>query len=69
MFEDVWTLDPRLYPSRGFIAEQLAFAAQYARLAPSNHNSQPWTFRIEGDGVTIRADRTRALAFVDPDDR
>jgi len=69
VFEEEWNIDARLYPARGFLTEQLAFAAQYARLAPSNHNSQPWTFRIEGNSVTVRADRTRALAFIDPDDR
>ncbi len=69
MFEAVWKIDARLYPAAGFIADQLAFAAQYARLAASSHNSQPWTFRIEGSCATIRADGTRALAVVDPNDR
>ncbi len=42
---------------------------EVAVMAPSSHNTQPWTFRI-GDGtVELRADRTRALPVNDPVDR
>jgi len=37
--------------------------------APSSHNTQPWLFEIDGDAVTLIADRTRALPVNDPDDR
>ena len=43
---------------------------QYASLAPSGHNSQPWRVRIEGpDSWVIEADATRRLPSVDPDNR
>lgn len=42
---------------------------EYAVLAPSGHNTQPWLFRIRGDAVEVRADRRRALHVVDPDER
>lgn len=40
-----------------------------AVLAPSSHNTQPWTFTLEPGIVHLRADRTRALPVNDPDDR
>lgn len=42
---------------------------QFAILAPSEHNSQPWLFRIDHDRLELFADRTRALPVVDPHDR
>ena len=42
---------------------------EYAALAPSGHNTQPWRFRLRGGGAELLADRTRALPVVDPDDR
>src|SRR5664279_1728740 len=40
-----------------------------ARRAPSVHNTQPWTFYLEPGRFTIRADRTRQLAVLDPTGR
>ncbi len=40
----------------------------YAILAPSIHNSQPWLFRVFDSTVEVFADRSRALAVVDPED-
>lgn len=42
---------------------------QYAILAPSEHNSQPWLFRLCDDSLELFADRTRGLPVVDPHDR
>ena len=42
---------------------------QYAGLAPSVHNTQPWRFGREGDVIEVRADRTRQLSFLDPTGR
>jgi nitroreductase len=57
------------FPFRGTAGEQLAFVVRYAVLAPSSHNSQPWSFRVDGEVLELRADRTRALPIVDPDGR
>ncbi len=42
---------------------------QYAIFAPSEHNSQPWLFRICDGSLELIADRTRGLPVVDPHDR
>lgn len=65
----VWALDPSTYPVRGSTPERLRWCLQYAVLAPSSHNSQPWLFRVEGSRVDVLADRRRALPVADPDDR
>jgi nitroreductase len=41
----------------------------WALLAPSTMNTQPWQFRTEDGVLELHADRTRALAVVDPCDR
>jgi hypothetical protein len=40
-----------------------------ATLAPSVHNTQPWSFVRDGDVLGLRADRSRQLAVLDPDGR
>lgn len=42
---------------------------QYAVLAPSSHNTQPWRFRLEAGRILLYADRSRALPVNDPSDR
>jgi nitroreductase len=49
--------------------ELLSRCVEAATLAPSLHNSQPWRFRIDGDTVEVRADRSRQLEALDPDGR
>ena len=41
---------------------------RYATLAANSHNTQPWRFHASPNGIDIRADRTRRLPVVDPDD-
>jgi hypothetical protein len=45
-------------------------AAVRATLAPSVHNTQPWSLRLTRDGsLQIHADRTRQLPILDPTSR
>jgi hypothetical protein len=44
-------------------------AVDHGRLAPSVHNTQPWTFAVFPDRLELRADRTRQLPVLDPDGR
>lgn len=44
----------------------LEAAVDQALLAPSVHNTQPWTFVLGPDRVEVRADRSRQLTVLDP---
>ena len=39
--------DPAAFPTDGSLAARAAFLLQYAVLAPSSHNSQPWLFTVD----------------------
>lgn len=64
-----WRVDGRKFPRGAGRAAALRFCLQYAVLAPSSHNSQPWRFAVKDDVCELRADRTRALPVADPADR
>jgi len=66
---DPWQISDRAFPKSDSASEKMRFLLNYAILAPSSHNSQPWLFRIIDDEIELHADRTRALPVVDPDDR
>lgn len=42
---------------------------EYARLAPSVHNTQPWNFKIEDSSISLFAEPARALEAGDPTKR
>ncbi len=67
--EDPWQVAEHDFPRAAPPEQQLRFLLNYAVLAPSIHNTQPWRFRIVGSEVELYADRTRSLAVVDPEDR
>lgn len=67
--DDPRSVDLARYPAAGTERERLAFLLNYAVLAPSSHNSQPWRFLLGDDHVSVYADRARRLPVVDPDDR
>ena len=66
---DVWNVSENEFPSEGTTRDKLKFVLNYAILAPSGHNTQPWLFKIVDDKIELYADRTRSLPVVDPDDR
>jgi hypothetical protein len=66
---DPWSVRAADFPHAGSSIDKMRFLLNYAVLAPSSHNTQPWLFRLHGDGVDVIADRTRALPVVDPHDR
>ena len=53
------------HAQRGLDARELI---RQATLAASSHNTQPWSFRIEHDRITILPDYSRRCPVVDPDD-
>jgi hypothetical protein len=61
-------------PATASAAEVSRAALEWAVLAPSGHNTQPWRFRLTAHDdatadVELYADRRRRLPVVDPDDR
>ena len=59
--EDYWSLrDPEA---------RARFLLNYAVLAPSPFNTQPWLFSVKGGQIEIYADRKRGLEVSDPEDR
>jgi nitroreductase len=57
------------FPEAGALDEQLRFMLNYAVLAPSVMNSQPWRFRVAAPHVYLYSDPARALPAVDPGGR
>lgn len=57
------------FPTTGTPADQWFFLLNYALLAPSEYNTQPWMFRVQDESVEIYADYTRRLPVVDPQNR
>ena len=53
---DPWQISSDDFPHDGSAEEKLWFAVNYAVLAPSTHNTQPWRFRIHGLEVDLHAD-------------
>ena len=41
---------------------------RYATLAANSHNTQPWSFKIEKNRISILPDFSRRCSAVDPDD-
>jgi nitroreductase len=51
---------------RATVRTDLARAAEFAGLAPSIHNTQPWRWRLRGEVLELRAQRDRQLEVTDP---
>lgn len=66
---EAWSVTSSDFPAAGTVLDKARFAARYAILAPSSHNTQPWRFVIGDRELLICADRTRSLPNIDPFDR
>jgi len=67
---EVWNINESDFPSNSsHPREKLAFLLNYAILAPSSHNSQPWKFNVSDDEISLYADRSRWLSVADADKR
>ena len=64
-----WLIDESEFYEIEDARAQKEFLVRYAVLAPSGHNTQPWTFRITDEGIEVYADYTRRLPVADPSDR
>ena len=66
---DEWQIEESDFPTNGTTTEKLKFLLNYAVLAPSGHNTQPWFFIIRNDAIELYADRARGLPVIDPNNR
>lgn len=57
------------FPTSAGADEKILFLLRYAVLAPSNHNTQPWLFRLQGHELDLIADLRRSLPVTDPENR
>jgi hypothetical protein len=61
-----WAIQESAFPTRRSDADKLLFLINYAVLAPSSHNAQPWRFHLCDRSLKLYADPTRALPVSDP---
>ena len=64
-----WEVRPDDFYDQKTVSDQLRFLVQFAVLAPSSHNSQPWKFEVKEHQITIRPDMRRALPKSDINNR
>jgi hypothetical protein len=64
-----WEVSRQDFPSILPVQTQLTFLLQYAILAPSSKNTQPWKFSVGGNTVGVFADMTRWQPVADRDRR
>ena len=63
---DPWMIDPSAFCSSTSFRDRARHLLRYAILAPSSHNSQPWKFRLELDGIAVLRDVGQELPVADP---
>ena len=66
---DAWNIKESDFPPMAAQEEKLTFLLNYAILAPSSHNSQPWKFNVTNDRILVFADKSRRLQVADADQR
>lgn len=69
MTMELWNLDAADYPADKPLSDKLDFLLNYAQLAPSSHNSQPWQFSVQDNEVHIYPDLDHWLKVADPEQR
>src|SRR3989338_4132181 len=67
--QNPWETSESDFPEMGRPAEKLRFMLNYAVLAPSIYNIQPWIFKILDNEAYMYADMRRKLPIADPDHR
>lgn len=66
---DAWQIKESDFPVNGINEGKLKFLLNYAVLAPSSHNTQPWKFNVSGNEIEVFSDKTRWLTVADADQR
>lgn len=66
---DAWKIDKKNFPKNGNIEEKTKFLLNYASLAPSSHNAQPWKVKINLNKVVFSADYSRLVPVADKENK
>lgn len=69
MTMELWNLDDAAYPADKPLSDKLDFLLNYAQLAPSSHNSQPWQFAVQDNEIHVYPDTDHWLRVADPEQR
>lgn len=69
MQDEPWKVRDRDFPTSADRSEQLRHMLNYAIMAPSIYNTQPWLFKVTGSEIAMYVDRARALPVSDPHGR
>jgi nitroreductase len=64
-----WRITDADFPAEGSEAEKLRYLVDYAVLAPSKYNSQPWLFELHDNTLDLICDRSWAFRVTDPESR
>lgn len=64
-----WEIDFDEFYRQANERERLRFLVQFAMLAPSSHNSQPWRFEVLADTIRVFPEFARELRHSDADHR
>lgn len=64
-----WNVDLDSFNGLKNLKERIKFLINFAILAPSSHNSQPWEFIVEDDTLFVKVCLARSLPASDPDFR
>lgn len=64
-----WNIKHSDFPNHGSIEQQAKFLLNYAILAPSTFNTQPWLFSIKRNIITVYPNLSRSLKTSDNENR
>lgn len=65
----VWNVKANKFPKNGRWNNKIKYLLNYAILAPSGHNTQPWRFDIKDNNLDIVADLSKARPESDANNR
>lgn len=65
----VWDINEKDFSVSGGIEDKIKFLLNFAVLAPSSHNTEPWKFKIQGNELELSADFSRHLPESDKNKR
>ncbi len=65
----VWETKEEDFPKNASQEDQLKFLLNYAVMAPSAHNTQPWKFKINEGEILLYLDKDKTLPVSDPTHR